>query len=210
MTCRADCTSVAINANQVFVCACGNLEYIGCGHCNRVVKKANWPSYFVTSNRSYALQCRSCKRTLCLECANILLAKEDLVCHACACEAGDKYRGTRPERAWTINYQFTYKDRSGQCSSYLRTHPQIFASRDEALQRFGEYVPVLLTELVEEQVITQLREELERQSRAHDFLAQLQATPGFHVKHGITQGTGIEIGMLVIAKPLRSREQMFE
>lgn len=199
------------NSAGVFRCECGSVYYTHCSRCLRVVKPDTNAALF-ESSYSYRLRCATCFEIFCLDCANCLLDASGgarLLCFACRA-GGQLAHNDEAASGFVISYHCSYIDRNGRVCSHVSMHPTLFATRDAARQACIAYVPTVLNDRAEPELIEQSCRHLHSNFSQNEVVDIMLKTPGFTVRAEIQTALGPGLHVLVVCKPVRACDKTFQ
>lgn len=206
------CTHYIECANPlgVFRCECGSVYYTQCSRCSRIIKPTTNAALF-ESSYSYRLRCSMCFEIFCLDCANsLLLATGEESTHCYGCRAGGNLAHNDEAAAgFVVSYHCSYIDRNGRVCSYVSVHPKQFATRSEARQQCIAYVPIILDDRAEPDLIEQACRHLNSNFSRTEVVDLMLKTPGFTVRAEIPAALGPGLHVLIVCKTVRSQEKIF-
>jgi hypothetical protein len=195
-------------ASGVFQCDCKEKRFVVCAHCSRVVEAMMFQRHFNLAG-GYDLRCDLCRETFCLECANNFLDCKSTRCFKCRA-GGNRQYVDEASTAWVIGYDCYYTDRNDRQCAMRFSHPQLFASRADAIKNCLEQIPVCLTAVVELELIERVCEELARRMETEEFREQLDQTPGFKLNYRMAVPAESSLFIAINCATLRTADGIFQ
>lgn len=206
------------NASGVYRCECGLVYYTQCARCSRIIRPESNAALFESSH-TYRLSCAQCHEIFCLEHANTLLFDSGkssggadaprLLCYGCRAGGTLTYED-EAAAAFLLHYHCSYIDRSGRVCSYVSTHPRQFASRAEAREASVAYVPTILDQRAEPELVEQACRHLHANFSRPETTDMMQKEPGFTVRAEIAGALGPGLHVLVVCKTVRAGARIFD